>query len=49
MTHFSGFQKVKVGTPGVKDAGKHANYDVFSVPQSEETAEGKINLPARKR
>ena len=24
---------------GVQDAGKHANYDVFSVPQNEETAE----------
>ena len=36
---FRGFKKVKVGTPGVKDAGKHANYDVFSVPQNEETAE----------
>ena len=35
----SGFQKVKVGTPGVKDAGKHADYDVYSVPQSEETAQ----------
>ena len=24
---------------GAQDAGKHANYDVFSVPQNEETAE----------
>ena len=36
---FRGFKKVKVGTPGFKDAGKHANYDVFSVPQNEQTAE----------
>jgi len=40
LMHFpTGFQKVAVGTPGMKDAGKHANYDVFSVPQNEETAE----------
>ena len=75
LMHFpTGFQKIAVGTPGMKepdltwylnclessvhdklefikgkswnhclfgaqDAGKHANYDVFSVPQNEETAE----------
>lgn len=34
LMHFpSAFQKIKVGTPGFKDAGKHAHYDVYSVPQ----------------
>lgn len=34
LMHFpTAFQKIKVGTPGFNDAGKHADYDVFSVPQ----------------
>ena len=34
LMHFpTAFEKIKVGTPGFKDAGKHAHYDVFSVPQ----------------
>ena len=34
LIHFpSAFQKIKVGTEGFKDAGKHAHYDLLSVPQ----------------